>query len=652
LSGGARDAMRRWAPVAVAAIVIVTAALFVYIPTYWAADLGPLPDAAEYAATARNLAHVRPYTIALYGHTYPPRYPFGFPALLAPSYWLPRSTLASGLDAVLVFGVATVYLVYTLARRIAGIVAGIGAAVVLILSPQFIGWNHELMSETAAMALVAGVALLVYETARHGPGRRRDVLLVVLGCVAGLAILVRLANIVVVAAVAAAILGNGDWRTSWRRSAIFVSFGPAAAILALASYAWGTFGSVTGTGYRFWAPRWYDALGRTFSLGYAVTAPGAAGDPHAPPGIPNLLYYMRGLAGRLAPASLDAFSAWFLLLATVGAVALVRDRGRGVRPLVLFGGVFIALTIGLYSLYFFQSVRFMAPLVPLLALSAGVATAGGLRALAHRAPRGAIARTGGLAVVVFAGIGIAVALGPSLRACYIYQWYVRGNRAPYAVQAQARTTTLYEGVVPGGSLIVSDLFPIILARGPIAARATIVPLSRSGYLRSDPLIEMPIFLGRLPEINASLHRGVPVFTDSLTLQSLLDSDAHDRAHALLRSYAATPVASEGPLVVYRLAATPITDATTTLPPILDASPNPVPAGGGYGVTTVRWDTGDGGMGQVYVAYDGGTEQLVDEGESGERVVPWIASDARYTFVLYRGTRREAVLATIVVTRGS
>jgi hypothetical protein len=42
---------------------------------------------------------------------------------------------------------------------------------------------------------------------------------------------------------------------------------------------------------------------------------------------------------------------------------------------------------------------------------------------------------------------------------------------------------------------------------------------------------------------------------------------------------------------------------------ISATPNPVPAGGGTGTTTISWTTGDGSEGLVYVSENGQAEQL-------------------------------------------
>ena len=85
-------------------------------------------------------------------------------------------------------------------------------------------------------------------------------------------------------------------------------------------------------------------------------------------------------------------------------------------------------------------------------------------------------------------------------------------------------------------------------------------------------------------------------------------------------------------------------------PQLVASPNPVPAGDGWGTTMITWTTGDGGEGAVYVSTDGAPEQLFSRDPAGRQDAPWIGQDAVYTFRLYAGASRETLLAETTVSR--
>jgi hypothetical protein len=83
---------------------------------------------------------------------------------------------------------------------------------------------------------------------------------------------------------------------------------------------------------------------------------------------------------------------------------------------------------------------------------------------------------------------------------------------------------------------------------------------------------------------------------------------------------------------------------------IQANPNPVPAGGQLGSTTVIWKTGDGSQGQVYVSEDGGPDNLFDAGTEGNKEAPWIRTGSTYEFRLYAGSEHKSQLASVQVTR--
>ncbi|HEX5504436.1 MAG TPA: MFS transporter [Thermomicrobiales bacterium] len=373
------------AEVALALGVALVAAAALYVPPAWRADFRPFPDAEEYAITARRLAHLGGYALRLLGRDYPPRYPFGFPALLAPAYWLPGATLANGLYGVVAFGALGVALTYLLGRLLYGRLAGLLAAAALLLLPPYLAWNHALMGETATVALTAAVALLVALAMRaleRGERRRAIALLGALGAVGGVAIVVRLTNAIPVGAALLGLLAGGGPRREWRRVLPALAAGPVAALVALAVYGQYTFGSVAGTGYRYWVPEWYGSLGTTFSWRYAFVAPGMTGDGAAPAGLPNLLYYARGLAGLLPDRSSLLLTGPFALLAFAGAARLLADRRRPARAVGVYAAATAVALVAVYAAYFLPDVRFLAPLAPLAALGVGERTLPGLAVLA------------------------------------------------------------------------------------------------------------------------------------------------------------------------------------------------------------------------------------------------------------------------------
>src|SRR5947209_6434895 len=346
-------ARARWT-LAAGVLLAAVAGLMLYIRPEWVADLGPPPDALEYAVTAQSIAHGGPFVISLLGVHYPPRYPFGFPLLIAPAYWLPGATLANGIYAVGLFGTLAVVCVYRLGVVLGGRLAGLAAGLILLMLPQYVTWNQQVMSETATVALTAYAALLLYQVAGEN-GRRRELLLTVLGLACGLAILVHITNLALPLAVLPALLLTPSLRPSLARILFLLATGPLAALAALAVYDWITFGDPARTGYAYWVPQWYGSLGREFSLSYALKAPGIVGDALAPAHTSNAVYYARALAGLLPHSSLLLLPGWAAALALVGAVALARRSNPARKAFLTFACAFTILVFGVFSLYFFQA---------------------------------------------------------------------------------------------------------------------------------------------------------------------------------------------------------------------------------------------------------------------------------------------------------
>jgi hypothetical protein len=65
-------------------------------------------------------------------------------------------------------------------------------------------------------------------------------------------------------------------------------------------------------------------------------------------------------------------------------------------------------------------------------------------------------------------------------------------------------------------------------------------------------------------------------------------------------------------------------------------------------TTVSWSTGNGSVGDLYVAQEGGPEQLFANGSSGSKAADWVVAGRVYEFHLYAGTDHATRLAMIRV----
>lgn len=81
---------------------------------------------------------------------------------------------------------------------------------------------------------------------------------------------------------------------------------------------------------------------------------------------------------------------------------------------------------------------------------------------------------------------------------------------------------------------------------------------------------------------------------------------------------------------------------------ISAGPNPVPAGSGAGTTTIKWTTGDGTDGKVFVSADGAQESEFASGPSGKSDTP-IQAGVTYEFRLYNSDHTKQ-LTKITVTR--
>ena len=87
-------------------------------------------------------------------------------------------------------------------------------------------------------------------------------------------------------------------------------------------------------------------------------------------------------------------------------------------------------------------------------------------------------------------------------------------------------------------------------------------------------------------------------------------------------------------------------------PLLIAEPNPIPAGDPdkpVASTQIKWDTGNGAIGELYVTIDREDERFIGRAPSGVMKIDWIQFDSVYEFRLY-AKKRSKLFATLTVTR--
>jgi hypothetical protein len=83
-------------------------------------------------------------------------------------------------------------------------------------------------------------------------------------------------------------------------------------------------------------------------------------------------------------------------------------------------------------------------------------------------------------------------------------------------------------------------------------------------------------------------------------------------------------------------------------PFITANPDRVTVTGAGGSTDIKWDTGSGLPGFVFVTEDGQKPVVFAKGSQGSRVAPWIGRHY-YVFELYGDSQRRALLARVSVS---
>jgi len=310
-------------------------------------DLRPRPDAVEYEEAARHLVRGDGYWLHIAGERYPPRYPFGTSALIAPALLVLGDAPGTGVAAVAAAAAAGTVVTWALARAAGGPAAALGAALLLATAPLHVRLSKIVLSEVPSAAAVALVALLCLRAAsRATPGAW-----LAAGVGAGLAATLRLSNGLLVVPAAAVVLSGR------RRVASLVALGTGAllGVATLLAQQWHALGSPLATGYAYWLP------GTPFFGAAHVLGPPAGGGTE-----PSARFYGAALAGARA-----SYGPGVALLAAAGLLLGLR-RGGPARTLALFAATFVAALWAFHALFFWQAERFLVPALPLVAAVAAL----------------------------------------------------------------------------------------------------------------------------------------------------------------------------------------------------------------------------------------------------------------------------------------
>jgi 4-amino-4-deoxy-L-arabinose transferase-like glycosyltransferase len=352
----------------------------------------PRPDSLEYAAEAQALARSGEVYLQVGPHRVRPRYPPGWPMLIAVAVRLgvPGQSLWR---ITALFGAALAWLAAWLAARAtaalraprepsgaAPLLAGLLAGCVWALTPIAVDLGQTLMSDEPAA--LASVACLVLTGAGLLRGERSGPWMLAGGLAFGLAAAMRsvVAALLVppVAVFLLAVARRSGLRAALRRSlpwALGAAIFPALTILVLARSGWP---ALEWSGYHFWTPQRFDRLSSTFHLRYALSPD--VRFPKMVEGRPlshlelaaRILLGWPGLGIRHYLGIVWPALGW---LAAIPLLRAARSKGGAVAEAAVWIAPSLLLwTAGhavVFSLYFYPASRFyLAPLALCLVLFA------------------------------------------------------------------------------------------------------------------------------------------------------------------------------------------------------------------------------------------------------------------------------------------
>jgi 4-amino-4-deoxy-L-arabinose transferase-like glycosyltransferase len=144
-------------------------------------------DASAYHLLANNLAagrgYIRPFDLLLLHKVHATaEYPPLFPAVVSVASWLGAKSVHAQRMCMGVVGTATVVVIGMVGRHVAGVAAGLTAAVVAAVYPMLFQSDATLMSETVFALFVATALLLAYQATDRPTAARFVGLGALIGC--------------------------------------------------------------------------------------------------------------------------------------------------------------------------------------------------------------------------------------------------------------------------------------------------------------------------------------------------------------------------------------------------------------------------------------------------------------------------------------
>lgn len=308
-------------------------------------NLDPLPDAAEYSILASNMYRGVGAHLSINEITFPSRYLLGFPVLIVPFYAVLGNDTANVFYCSFALGLFSVIALYLLAKSVSdNLFVPFLATFFFAANPLVWTFSGLVMSE---MATTFFLLLSLYCLARI---RSSDTIgwFILCGCSVGYAAFIRVPNAIILAPIFLYLV--------WKRKIRLLSAQMAGFIFPL------IFFCVVILFQN------YSLYGSIFESGYSAHSVVSFGFD----------YFLRNGASYFNSLFLGirGFSLWFIgpfyseiitVFLFVALYSAIRKKKNG--ALIVGGGICVLFFI-LYSAWFFNDLRFLLPLFPLIFIGA------------------------------------------------------------------------------------------------------------------------------------------------------------------------------------------------------------------------------------------------------------------------------------------
>ncbi len=480
-----KSGLNRYVEFAPLALLLGIAFLVRYLPHLYLQDLRYVPDSVEYALSALSLAEGTGYFIHINHLPFPSRYPFGYPLLLAPVYWLGGDEPAVAIYLSLFLGIASIIIVYMIGRKVFGSWIGLLAAAWLTLAPEHIYLSQMILSDLASLLfflLAIYMALIV----KHPPG------FILLGFVLGYLFLIRPVNLVVLPAFHFLL-----WPKT-RSVYPFILAGLLPVVASLSIYNWLIFGSPFETGYDYWAPEWYGEIARTFNWAYLW--------PSSRTGEGNLTYYLRLLAGIS-----NSYYPFYIFLAGVYGAYVGRKQ-----PFVRFSILAAVLVTVIYLFYFYRGPRLLIQIGTIWLIVAAY----GLDAITQLLLRKFNYYSAARHRLLFAGVALisCLLLPWTVIITGSYLWRTQVDKIELPVPAKYQIAQIIDQRIEPDAYILTRIEAPYVDHYILRNTARVhIPISRAeeDYYSRPPVRQknLPVAVEQLDMLQSIVESGAPVYLD-------------------------------------------------------------------------------------------------------------------------------------------